>query len=174
MYTRPPIPDAAVGALRAWHPWEPSRGDLTVKEELVDAVLHDADGVAPTEVEKQMRLAELRSLIKAAQRGELGASDWTPVRRQPELWELRLQWGTEMKVRIYFHEPDWPATQTVAALAHVKDIIPGDDDATRRLQNQHMDAAAHRIMFGRADDWGLGWSDPLYPDPQPGLPPSST
>jgi len=173
MYIRPLAPDGARGVLRAWHPLERDPGDTRVTTELAASIRHSENGLALTDSEVEIRLGELRSLIKAAQRGELSSASWTPVRRQPDLWELRLWWPGDTPVRIYFHEPDQPAHQTVVALVHVKVVVPGNPSVTNALQDAQMDEASRRVMFGRGNSWGLDSSQPLFPDAQPGLPPAA-
>ncbi len=112
-----------------------------------------------------MRLAETRSLIKAAERGDLQDQAWDDVRRHPLLWEIRLRWPGNILVRGYFHEPDLRSDRTVLAKVHVKVIVRGDLQATRARQNLAIEEAGRRIDFGRAWWWGLDATDPLWGQP---------
>lgn len=161
--TANPKPDAASAVVRIWHPFESDSGDQVVLAELSDAIKsYQAGGQPPTQGEIVVRLGELRSLIKAAQRGELTEGSWDAVIRNPLLWEIRWTWDDGgALVRGYFHEPAVPSHQTVLAKVHVKEIVPGDQVATNRRQNAEIDVAGHRVTFGRAHGWALGSSTPV-------------
>lgn len=158
-------PHAANGLPRAWHPFRSHSGEDLILKELSAAILATGpSGIAPTRSEIEVRLGEIKSLVRAAERGELLDQDWCPVSRDPALWELRWQWsGQEMLMRSYFHEPTMPSHQTVVAKVHLKDIVLGDDEATRQLQNQQIDVASRRISFGRPHRWGLDTTPPIFP-----------
>lgn len=166
------LPGAAGGEIRAWHPLEQMLDDPTFLQELAVVIKHSASGVTLSPSQLQLRTGELRSLIKAAQRGELTDGTWTPVMRHPDLWELRIRWDDDdTLVRIYFHEPASAPTQTVAALAHVKLVVPGDPARTTQIQNAYMQQAQDRLTSAWHVSWGLRWSQPIFPEPQAGLPP---
>lgn len=131
--------------------------------ELAQVILHAGRGGEPTPLEIQMRLGELKALVHAAERGELRGTAWKPVRRHPDLWELRLEWLDRTQVRLYFHEPTRRPGQTVVAHAHVKIVVRGDKAATTRQQNTSMDLAHRRLLRGAVGDWGLGVSQPIFP-----------
>lgn len=133
--------------------------------ELQSALSASASGVPITLVEQQMRLAEFKTLVRSAERGQLPQANLIAVRRCPDLWELRMEWSDGTLVRVYFFEPSNPAAQTVAVLAHVKRVVVGDPATTRALQNEAMDQASHRVVFGRPNNWGLAGSMPLLPRP---------
>ena len=163
MPTRPQAPDAASGVQRAWHPCESHHGDQAVLQELATAIKHPPKSGTLTRAELEMRAAEVRALIREAERGDLAASSWKPVSRDPDLWELRWNWkpaGTLL--RAYFHEPPQPSDRTVVAKVHVKSV-KGSRRAINDAQDVQIDEATHRIAVGLADRWGLAQSRPLYP-----------
>lgn len=154
-------PDAASGKQRTWHPWQRPGCERAVREELVNAIRHGGPGQVVTDVEQQMRAAEFKVLIREAQQGQLRDETWKTVERDPTLWELRWRWNHGLLVRAYFHEPVDPLDKAVVGRVHIKDVIRGDDEATKKLQNEHIDIARHRITFGTPDRWGLDESKPL-------------
>lgn len=155
-------PDAASQLPRRWHPLKEPHDARVVLEEIKAAILAPTpSGDAPTPSEIQVRLGEFKSLIKTAQRGELADEGWCAVARDPLLWELRWRWSASALMRGYFHEPATPSHLAVLAKVHVKEVVFGDDPATRRLQNMQIDEASTRITFGRPYTWGLGTSEPL-------------
>lgn len=156
-------PDAASGAARTWHPHEGSVDDRTVPSELVAALWAPGpSGIAPTRDEMLARRGEIRALVAEAEDGELGEEAWRAVARDPDLWELRWSWDG-LLVRGYFHEPQMSPGQAVLAHVHVKEIVQGDDMATRAKQDARIDCASHRIRFCSEGRWGLAWSAPLFP-----------
>ena len=150
--------------IRSWHPYEAAPEDHEFLQELAEVVRYPTTALGPTKAELEVRVAELRSLLKAAQRGELRNRQWDVVRRHPDLWELRWAWHPKAQVRLYFHEPRRRPGQTVAAHVHVKTIVPNDPTATTARQDAHMDLAHGRIVQGQVDDWGLRWSTRLIPE----------
>lgn len=124
------------------------------------------DGRAPSRQELAVRVGEFKSLIKAAERGELDPGGWKPVVRHPELWELRWTWEharPDSMWRGYFHEPGVRPTQTVLALIHHKDVSTGHSEQIREAQNARMKQAADRVTAGRSSSWGLDDTPPPVP-----------
>lgn len=87
MRPQPDRPDAASGMIRSWHPYEAAPEDHEFLQELAEVVRYPTTALGPTKAELEVRVAELRSLLKAAQRGELRNRQWDVVRRHPDLWE---------------------------------------------------------------------------------------
>lgn len=153
---RQSTPDAASGLPRVWHWWKSAGGDCN-EQEAVAVIRHGN----PTPTEVQMRVTEFKSIVRQAQLGELEAGGWKPVRRHPELWELRWKWPGGAQVRAYFHEPDgqWGHSGVIARV-HVKWISSKPDPSVRKHeirveQNREFWAAAQRIENEASHGWGL-------------------
>lgn len=153
-------PDAASGRPRDWYPCCNASGKNLIRDELVAVVLFN-DGREVTQSEKEVRVAELKATLGRAARGELREESWKAVSREPELWELRWQWGDGSQVRGYFHEPLLEPGSTILAKMHLKEIDLNDSKETRRRQNIQIDAAAVRIRGSKDQRWGLDQSQRL-------------
>ncbi|MBB1516005.1 hypothetical protein H5398_08500 [Tessaracoccus sp. MC1679] len=119
----------------------------------------DADALTSSEI--QMRYAEFKAILRRASAGTLRGDEWKPVSRDPLLWELRWSWDGS-HLRGYFHEPPLEPDSTILAKVHEKQIVQGDDRATKQHQNAAIDTAGTRIRRCQTHRWGLGFSKPLF------------
>lgn len=132
-------------------------------QEIVSAISDDlGTGLPSTRRDIEIRLNEFKALIAEAQEGVLDEENWVPVRRNPDLWELRWRWdGTRIAARGYFHEPTVLFFETILAKVHTKDVSSGHKSTIAKLQNEAMDEAGKRVIDGRDTKWGVAWSQPL-------------
>ncbi len=119
-------------------------------------------GRSVSKPELEIRLAEFKRQVGLAEAGDLASREWSPVQRDPLLWEFRLRWDDQgILVRAYFHEPRQRLDQTVVLVFHVKDVsLPTQQEITA-AQNAFIDTATLRQVKGRGTFWGLGWSSPV-------------
>ena len=107
------------GAPYAWIPYRAGRERVFDNE--LDACLQER---CPTQVEYDGAWGDIEALIDLAERGRLHlpyASDATPVRLDPDLWEIR--WSrprSEDRLRIYHGEPAAHPEMIVGLKAHWK------------------------------------------------------
>lgn len=163
-------PGAATGKHRIWHPYatdEDKNEDEVpvVLRELQSVVRARSAGKDPTQAEIQSRVAELKTLIRSAELGELSDDNWKHIVRDPQLWELRLSWNQSPKalVRAYFIEPPTHPGSTVLIIVHEKDVSSREHDQINAAQDVFIDEASSRLELGRSDSWGLGWTSPIFP-----------
>lgn len=106
-----------------------------------------------TVTEEARRAGKVIGMMRAAARGELRDSpDLDPVRRHPDLWELRWKFPRQKAYRMYFSEPGGEP-DLVAHRFHLKDVS-GTPDEIEAKQNDEMDCAQRRAEDGRAARWG--------------------
>jgi hypothetical protein len=92
------------------------------------------------------RYAAIDQLRGAAARGELiPDEDVKPISRDPELWELRWQFGRDL-YRQYHAEPANMPGWLLALRFHRKQVVPGDDAQTRNLQDDEIVVAQRRLL----------------------------
>ncbi len=147
-------PDAASGKVRAWYPCCTADGNDLVTPEIKE-VITGGDGEQVSTAEIQLRAGELKALLRRAAAGTLRGRSWEPVRRDPELWELRWSWDDGSLLRGHFHEPMSEPDSTILAKVHQKEVAKGDESQTTRLQDAEMDAAGIRIRREQHYRWGL-------------------
>lgn len=101
--------------------------------------------------ELKFRYAQITQLLAAASRGEIveGNGALEPVMLEPELWELRWQFGREL-YRQYHAEPSRMPGWLVALRFHRKVVVQDDEAETTRLQNEEIGVAQQRL-FERAE-----------------------
>ncbi|SHJ47449.1 hypothetical protein SAMN02745244_02593 [Tessaracoccus bendigoensis DSM 12906] len=152
-------PDAATGTARKWYPYCEADGTDVVTPEIVEAVRGPNEEATALEI--RQRVLEVQSLLGRASKGTLREESWKPVQRDPLLWELRWSWNAESQVRGYFHEPPHEPDSSILAKVHRKEIVRGNEQATKRLQDGEIDKAGIRIRRGGPHRWGLGLSKGL-------------
>lgn len=158
----PHHPGAASGEQRRWHLYKESPEDETVQQELVNVLSACSGSGSVPKPELEIRVAEFKRQVGLAEAGDLASREWSPVQRDPLLWEFRLRWDDQdILVRAYFHEPRQRLDQTVVLVFHVKDVsLPTQQEITA-AQNAFINKATLRQIKGRENFWGLDWSAPI-------------
>lgn len=137
-----------------------AHGKWNVDREVNDAV----DELIPNVSTAIDQVGVIRATLRAAARGELptGLDDHDllePVRRQPELWELKWKVRRKKKqhgeLRMYHAEPRDGNPDLVGLKFHIKDLR-GGSQAIESAQNAEMDTAADRYTdtAARRSRWG--------------------
>jgi len=156
-------PDAASGLTQKWHHFVDRDGQASVRTEINDIVMNvpTPNGREPGIFEWTRRQGELKSLIERAERGDLQEgddahphSDWSPVRRNPLLRELRWRMQARTEARFYFSEPPETPGKIIGLRLHIKDTTGSDQDVSFK-QNLEMDVAGDRLEQGRGWAWGV-------------------
>lgn len=92
------------------------------------------------------RYAAITQLREAASRGELIADEGVkPISLDPELWELRWQFGPDI-YRQYHAEPARMPGWLLALRFHRKQVIPDDAVQTASLQDAEIVVAQQRML----------------------------
>jgi hypothetical protein len=98
------------------------------------------------QAELKFRYAAITQLRSAASRGELmSGEDIKPISLDPELWELRWQFGPDL-YRQYHAEPANMPGWLVALRFHRKTVNPSDQAQTRQLQDAEIVIAQKRLL----------------------------
>jgi hypothetical protein len=99
--------------------------------------------------ELKARYAEITQRLAAASRGELIEGDGLkPIVLDPELWELRWQFGREL-YRQYHAEPANMPAWLLALRFHRKVVNLEDEGETLSLQNEEINIAQRRRLHLR-------------------------
>lgn len=89
-----------------------------------------------------IRAGEVWGRVRNAAKGLLPVDDkgLVPVRRNPDLWELKWKLGRLGQFRMYHAEPGGDPAM-VGLVFHRKDVPGADADEIEQLQNREMDRA---------------------------------
>jgi hypothetical protein len=82
--------------------------------------------------------------------------DLCPIARDPDLWELRWNFGDNIPVRQYHGEPAELPDSLVRLHMHMKDTSSDDAQVINEAQNIQISYAILRYMAGRQGRWGKG------------------
>lgn len=80
--------------------------------------------------------------------------DLQPIVRDPDLWELRWNFGDNIPVRQYHGEPPELPEALIKLHMHMKDTSTGDTQTINQAQNTQILYAKFRYMGGRHARWG--------------------
>ncbi|MFE4468915.1 hypothetical protein ACFRFH_08860 [Leifsonia sp. NPDC056824] len=108
------------------------------------------------EVDQELVIGRIKSLRELAAAGDLDEFDedsLKPIRRDPDLYELRWdELGT--LVRQYHGEPPTLPEDLINLHLHIKHISPTSQALTDDLQNQQISHAIMRYKGGESRNWG--------------------
>lgn len=131
-----------------WHWYVDEDGHCLPKAEMMQCLAGLADA------ERTMRIGELIQRLRAACRGDLLIGDeLVPLRRDPEMWEIRWSFSGA-KWRMYHGEPPEIAGGLLALLFHEKETSGTSADITH-AQNVFIHQARLRYVTGRPRHWGI-------------------
>ncbi|WP_243077345.1 hypothetical protein [Microbacterium sp. SS28] len=100
-------------------------------------------------------VGRILALCELAASGELHlGEDLQPIHRDPELYELRWNFG-ETLVRQYHAEPARLPQVLVKLHLHLKHLATESESLTTELQNQQIGYALLRYRAGERTDWAL-------------------
>jgi hypothetical protein len=138
-------------APRAFHHFSASEEARTVRNEIVDELWDRA----PTSVAAAALVGDVLGRMKAAASGRLAENvdEFEPVRRQPELWELKWKFKRVGEFRLYHAEPG-ENPELVALRFHQKETEGLTPEDIQARQNDQMDLAADRYTSGETRRWG--------------------
>jgi hypothetical protein len=131
----------------AWHMTPVKNVDVT--DEMRAAV----DG-RPA-LEREMRLAALVTTMKMAARGDLhpDSDDIGPIRLDPQVFELRWNFGREL-YRLCHGEPPSQPDHLIGLRFHQKSLS-GGDASIAAAQDAEVSVAVMRYVAGERSNWGL-------------------
>lgn len=128
-----------------------------VQGEVVAALYAARDEASPRMSDDALaqRIGEVLGRMRSAAKGNVPDNPRIvePVRRNPDLWELKWDFAKLGKFRMYHAEPG-SNPDMVALRFHLKDTSSKDDDVVERLQNAEMDTAGERFTSGVKSRWG--------------------
>lgn len=139
---------------RAFHFFVDGRRARSVRAEIEQAVSQTKGSM----IDRAALHGEIFGQVRRAAAGKLrlGLDDGDllePVRRNPDLWEIKWKRGKRGEFRLYHAEPG-NAPDLVGLRFHAKDTSSNDADQIERLQNAEMDEAGRRFVDGLKDRWG--------------------
>jgi hypothetical protein len=140
-----------VDSARSFHYYSPTGGTPTVRQEVVDALYDRARSV----VDGAGMVGDVLGRMRAAARGGLAndPDEFEPVRRQPELWEIKWKFRKVGEFRMYHAEP-MSDPELVALRFHEKETEGLTPDEIEALQDAEMDLAGDRYEAGENRRWG--------------------
>lgn len=133
---------------------------LGSQETVEDEMLAVVAPLAKTPLDEIGILGDIRGRLRNAARGQLPENQdgvIEPVRRHPELWEIK--WTLKLKpkrrelLRLYHFEPEGKP-ELVALRFHRKVTDGIIDEQIEALQEAEMDVAHERALEGKDDLWG--------------------
>lgn len=121
----------------------------------------------------QTLYGEYKALNQRAQDGLLtegtegnkkASTDLKPIRKDPEVWELRWPLPHHAPLRQYHAEPTTEPALLLVLKVHLKDLTSADSATISASQNAEIAEARSRYFRGRGDRWGIphGIDTPLY------------
>lgn len=109
-------------------------------------------------IDRALLQGEIFGQVRRAAAGKLrlgldDADELEPVRRNPDLWEIKWKRGKQGEFRLY-HAERGDSPDMVGLRFHAKDTTSNDAGEIARRQNLEMDEAGRRFSDGVTDRWG--------------------
>lgn len=128
---------------------------LSIEADVWQEILTEIDRVASTPIVAASMTGEVLNRLRRAARGELtiDPQEFVPVRRDPDLWEIKWKFRGMQEFRLYHAEP--ASTPDLVALRfHLKEIDGLTPDEIEERQEAEMDLASSRYGAHATRRWG--------------------